>query len=622
MGPTPASAVVPPHDHSTSTPAQPADTTPDWLQELNVVRHSPGLAPVTENPAWKDALLKHLNYLNKTSYDLRTGQYESWHTENPASPYYTPEGAAAGGSSNLIGGSSTEAWRDIDAWLTGPYHAFPMLLPQLVQAEYARDGYYAGLSLGQGFDWTIENPPGPVLFPGPGLTLPMSYVGNEDPDPLLPCGWEYPDAIPGLPLFVLTTVEPTDGTTATITADDGPDYSTAAGTICLLDTDKKLNPAEVRPLDSGGYYQLILIPKTMLTASRYHVTVNMPGQAPITWSFIVDHSDDYNSTLMRRLVLHVSDGSATTVLGNLTVTDPLFAGFTTAYPCLDGRPTASNNNFVANQTIPNFVAVHPDANGDICIYSSQLTDLIWDQVAETSAFSTHNAVRVLDTRSGSRPAAGSTTKVHVTDSGAQTVLGNLTVTAPSGAGFTTVYPCLDGRPTASNNNYVKGQTIPNFVAAHPDANGDICIYTSASTQLIWDQVGETDAFASHTATRLLDTRTGSKPGNGAVVQVHVTDSGAQTVLGNLTVTAPTAAGFTTVYPCLDGRPTASNNNYVKGQTIPNFVAAHPDANGDICIYTNISAHLIWDQVAETSSFTAHNANRIWDTRSPRAYSLS
>jgi hypothetical protein len=85
------------------------------------------------------------------------------------------------------------------------------------------------------------------------------------------------------------------------------------------------------------------------------------------------------------------------------------------------------------------------------------------------------------------------------------------------------------------------------------------------------------------------------------------------------VTEPVAAGYTTAYPCLEGRPTASNNNYVKGQTVPNFVAVRPDANGDICVYTSNSAHLIWDQVAETGAFTAHNAVRFYDTRAPRSF---
>ena len=90
--------------------------------------------------------------------------------------------------------------------------------------------------------------------------------------------------------------------------------------------------------------------------------------------------------------------------------------------------------------------------------------------------------------------------------GAATILGNLTVTGPTGSGYTTAFPCSASRPTASNNNYVGGQTVPNFAVVQSDADGDICIYTSASAHLIWDQVGETTAFGVHSPTRLLDTR--------------------------------------------------------------------------------------------------------------------
>jgi hypothetical protein len=47
------------------------------------------------------------------------------------------------------------------------------------------------------------------------------------------------------------------------------------------------------------------------------------------------------------------------------------------------------------------------------------------------------------------------------------------VTGPAGSGHTTAYPCSSGRPTASNNNYVSGQTIPNFAVVQSAANGDI-----------------------------------------------------------------------------------------------------------------------------------------------------
>jgi hypothetical protein len=81
----------------------------------------------------------------------------------------------------------------------------------------------------------------------------------------------------------------------------------------------------------------------------------------------------------------------------------------------------------------------------------------------------------------------------------------LTVTNPTGPGWVTAYPCALNRPLASNINFAAGQTIADAVAVQPDSGGNLCFYTSAATDIIWDQAAET-AIASHNATRLLDTR--------------------------------------------------------------------------------------------------------------------
>ncbi|MDQ6784124.1 MAG: M23 family metallopeptidase, partial [Actinomycetota bacterium] len=52
----------------------------------------------------------------------------------------------------------------------------------------------------------------------------------------------------------------------------------------------------------------------------------------------------------------------------------------------------------AGETVADAVVVHPDASGDVCVYSSAMTDIIWDQTAETTAVSAHDPLRLLDTR--------------------------------------------------------------------------------------------------------------------------------------------------------------------------------------------------------------------------------
>jgi hypothetical protein len=70
--------------------------------------------------------------------------------------------------------------------------------------------------------------------------------------------------------------------------------------------------------------------------------------------------------------------SATTVSLNVTVTEPVAAGYLTIYPCGDQRPNASNLNFTAGQTVPNAVLSKLSDNGKICIFTQTSTHVVID----------------------------------------------------------------------------------------------------------------------------------------------------------------------------------------------------------------------------------------------------
>jgi Excalibur calcium-binding domain len=238
--------------------------------------------------------------------------------------------------------------------------------------------------------------------------------------------------------------------------------------------------------------------------------------------------------------------------------------------------------------------------------------------------------RVLDTRSnggtvdsqfvgtGERP-ANSTLQLLVAGratvpSDATSVVLNVTVAATRGAGYITVYPCDAGQPTASNLNYVAGQNIPNLVISKIGAGGLVCLFNSAPTQLIADVAGYFpggDAFIPLAApARLLDTRPGQSTIDGAnsgeglraggslqVLQVTGranVPAGVSTVVLNVTVDQPQAAGYVTVHPCDSGTPNASNLNYVAGQAVPNAVISRLSAAGTVCLFTSAATHLIAD----------------------------
>ncbi len=482
-----------------------------WLGEVNTYRSAAGLLPVTDQPQWDTGLIAHFDYLDNTPYSYMTGAYASAHTENPSSPYYTAAGALEGGRSDLyLGAWGMTPTEVIDGWLAAPFHAIGMLRRQLTQVAYAAKGRDAGLDVIGGLSGTATGPEN-VLFPGPGMSTNLTTYGLESPSPLETCGWQNSYTPVGLPLIALLSTTPDQNLTATLTSSGGQNFSTADASLCVVDennyrsSDPVYGPTGLSILKSD--HAVLLIPKTPLTWGRFEATINQPNKPAIDWSFIA--APGHQLDAWQTYTLHVaSPGTATTVLGNLTVTEPATSGYVTAYPCGQTRPTASNINFLQDQTVANFAAIQTNTNGDICFFTTTSTQIIWDQVSETSTPTTHNPTRLLDTRvTHDPPASWQTYTLHVASPGtATTVLGNLTVTEPATSGYVTAYPCGQTRPTASNINFLQDQTVANFAAIQTNTNGDICFFTTTSTQIIWDQVSETSTPTTHNPTRLLDTR--------------------------------------------------------------------------------------------------------------------
>ena len=213
----------------------------------------------------------------------------------------------------------------------------------------------------------------------------------------------------------------------------------------------------------------------------------------------------------------------------------------------------------------------------------------------------------------------------------------MTVTEPTAAGFVTVYPCTATVPTASNLNYVAGQTIANTAVTRLSPTGSICIYNNTPAHLIVDANGYDEPGSTYVPlvpARLLDTRSdGStvddamvaigKRAAGTITEVQVagragTPTGATTAVVNVTVTEPTAAGFVTIYPCTGSLPTASNLNYAVGETIANAAVVKLSPTGSICIFNSAPAHLIVDTNGYDepgSTYVPLVPVRLLDTRS-------
>ena len=317
------------------------------------------------------------------------------------------------------------------------------------------------------------------------------------------------------------------------------------------------------------------------------------------------------------------------VILNVTATEPESDGYLSVYAC-GTRPETSHLNFVTNQVISTSVTTEVSLAGKICIYASAPTNIIVDvngwsapntgyvpiapaRLFDTRSLSPHGLIKVDKKKYG--VSAELRVKVAGVGSLPSSQFGSLntsiTVTEPSADGYLTVYPC-GTRPLASSLNFTAGQTISASVTTPVSSDGEICIYSSAPTNVIADAFGWSVAGTGITPvvpTRLIDTRSASPQGVISITQkkygasdelrlplhgaASLPTSGMGSVQLTLTVTGSQEAGFITVYPC-GILPLASHLNFGAGQTIATAVTAQVSADGEICVHSSQFVNIIVD----------------------------
>lgn len=194
-----------------------------------------------------------------------------------------------------------------------------------------------------------------------------------------------------------------------------------------------------------------------------------------------------------------------------------------------------------------------------------------------------------------------------------TVMLNVTAVAPASAGYTTVYPCDRPRPGTSNTSYRAGQVMGNYVITRTAADGTVCVFTTASSNFTVDQSAQTTAVTAGDPVRVFDSRKGTtKPAAATVIRVP-TGKVSQTVLGNLTVVAPAAAGTVKAYPCDAPVPSAPLASFATNETVASFTSARTDATGAFCVLATTSAHVLFDLQAASDVFTTGTPRTVLDT---------
>ena len=268
-------------------PAPPSQTTaPDWLAYLNYYRSTAGLAPLSENPTWSQGCLNHARYIVLNRF--------ATHAEDPANPWYTPDGDECGRSGNVVLGTTT-APADrfaIDSWMQAPFHALGIVDPLLAQVGYGsyRDGgglTGATLDIIRGRDWRLAGSVSyPVMWPGNGAVVRLTrYRGDELPDPLTACpGYSAPTGLPVILQLGAGNVVPQ--VTGTYFAGNGAPLE-----HCVFDQTSYVNPNQafqnLARAVLAARSAVVLIPRAPLQAGvTYTVAVAVSGQT-YTWSFTV-----------------------------------------------------------------------------------------------------------------------------------------------------------------------------------------------------------------------------------------------------------------------------------------------------------------------------------------------
>lgn len=257
------------------------------LDQLNRLRAVAGLRSVTGSATLASGAQAHARY------SLETGTVG--HTQDPSDPFASTAGAQSAARSNVAlrttGASPLGPRGMVDMLQVAPFHGLLHLQPRLASSGvgYARadDREALVVDVRSDNDASIEDPPYPIAFPGPGSTTTLrSYAGGEYPDPLGPCdGWTAPT---GAPILVLL---PDSSRTSSVVVTD-PDGEQLP--ICWYDADR-YDTADARELDLGRgildeQNALVVLPRDPLTTGRHRVTLDLGHDGPAAWSFRVGSS--------------------------------------------------------------------------------------------------------------------------------------------------------------------------------------------------------------------------------------------------------------------------------------------------------------------------------------------
>ncbi|MDH4139772.1 MAG: CAP domain-containing protein, partial [Coriobacteriia bacterium] len=248
----------------------------DWLDRVNRIREIGDIPAVAEDPSMSDGCFKHARYMAENDW--------IGHDEDPANPWYTPEGRTAAQQSNCylgIGGVAA-----IDGWVRSPFHGIGVLDPELHTigfGTYTTAGGRSAAALNVLGGRGATSVSFPLLWPGDGQEMPyLSYPGYESPNPLAGTAWTLPVGAPVYAQFGAGSANPV--VTASRLSAGGADLEHMVLTEFTY-TNPDSTQQSLGRLILGSRDAVVILPRQPLVAEkRYDVNLTVNGQ-DYAWSF-------------------------------------------------------------------------------------------------------------------------------------------------------------------------------------------------------------------------------------------------------------------------------------------------------------------------------------------------
>jgi spore coat protein CotH len=323
-----------------------------------------------------------------------------------------------------------------------------------------------------------------------------------------------------------------------------------------------------------------------------------------------------------RQLTEFSADAGRSALVSLVATETAGPGFLQVLDCTAVPATTSNLNVDGPwQTRAVLALTRFDPAGKACVYNHSATHIVADLQGYLAAGAVDDIddQRLIDTRSGPRPAAGAIVRVGGGRPEATGIV-SLVATETDDAGYFSVVDCASppAVPTTSNLNYDRpGKTVASLTFARFDSSGTFCVYVRSPAHLVADLQGylAAGAFDDVPDSRLVDTRSDGTPLTQQTIQVSGR-AGATGVV-SIVATETTGPGWLQVLPCGTTPGATSNLNFdAPWVTVNGLATIQFDATGSACIYTMTPTRIVVDLQGyfTAGSFEDVPDRRLLDTR--------